>query len=78
MAHDINQLKREFLEHREIEKGSSLKTIENYERYLTRFIEFSQVKNAEDITDDVVREFRLKLNRQSAGTIDWFNDQGQR
>ena len=67
MAHDINQLKREFLEHREIEKGSSLKTIENYERYLTRFIEFSQVKNAEDITDDVVREFRLKLNRQSAG-----------
>ncbi len=67
MATEIDKLKREFLEHLEIEKGSSLKTVENYDRYLTRFFEFTKVKNPEDITDEVVREFRLYLNRQSSG-----------
>ena len=65
MANEIDKLKREFLEYLEIEKGSSLKTIENYERYLNRFFEFTKAKNAKDITDDKVREFRLFLNRQS-------------
>ena len=67
MANEINKLKREFLEYLEIEKGSSLKTVENYERYLTRFFEFSKVKTPKEITDGVVREFRLFLNRQSSG-----------
>lgn len=67
MAQEIEKLKREFLEYLEIEKGSSLKTIENYERYLTRFLEFSKIKKAGEITDSLVREFRLFLNRQSAG-----------
>ena len=44
MATEIDNLKRQFLEHLEIEKGSSLKTIENYERYLTRFFEFTKIK----------------------------------
>ena len=35
---DLWQLKREFLEYGEIEKGQSLLTIENYDRYLTRFL----------------------------------------
>ena len=64
---EIDKLKREFLEHLEIEKGSALRTVENYEHYLTRFFEFTKVKKAEDITDTAVREFRLWLNRQSAG-----------
>ena len=67
MATNIEQLKREFLEYLEIEKGSSLKTIENYERYLNRFLEFAKIKNPKEITDPLVREFRLFLNRQSAG-----------
>lgn len=67
MANEIEKLKREFLEYLEIEKGSSLKTIENYERYLARFLEFSKIKKADEITDSLVREFRLFLNRQSAG-----------
>ncbi|MEI6580764.1 MAG: site-specific tyrosine recombinase/integron integrase [bacterium] len=67
MATEIDALKRQFLEHLEIEKGSSLRTIENYERYLTRFFEFTKVKNPSDITDSSVREFRLFLNRQSSG-----------
>ena len=67
MATEIDNLKREFLEHLEIERGSSLKTVENYERYLTRFFEFGKIKQASDINDAIVREFRLYLNRQSSG-----------
>ncbi len=63
----LEQLKREFLEHLEIEKGSSLKTIENYERYLNRFFVFAKIKNPDEITDYTVKEFRLHLNRQSTG-----------
>lgn len=63
---NINDLKRRFLEYLEIERGRSLKTIENYDRYLQRFITFSNVKQAEDINDENVREFRLWLNRQKS------------
>jgi len=64
MATQIEQLKREFLEHVEIEKGNSLKTVNNYDHYLSRFFEFSKINNPADITDDKIREFRLFLNRQ--------------
>lgn len=64
MATEIDQFKRKFLEYLEIEKGSSLKTVENYERYLNRFFTFAKVEKAKDITDENVREFRLFLNRQ--------------
>lgn len=63
---DLAKLKREFLESIEIEKGNSLKTVENYDRYLSRFFEFSKAKNPSDINDDNIREYRLHLNR-SAG-----------
>ncbi|MDB5194802.1 MAG: recombinase, integrase/recombinase XerD [Parcubacteria group bacterium] len=64
---ELEQLKRQFLEHTEIEKGRAVKTIENYDHYLTRFLDQSKVKRASDITEPVVREFRLWLNRQSTG-----------
>ena len=67
MVSDIEKLKREFLEYLEIEKGSALRTIENYEHYLARFFEFGKIKTVNDITDDSVREFRLWLNRQVTG-----------
>lgn len=60
---ELYRLLREFLEYMEIERGSSLKTVTNYERYLSRFLETTQTAVAKDITDDVVREFRLTLNR---------------
>ena len=65
MATEIDNIKRQFLEYLEIEKGSSLKTVENYESYLTRFFEFGKIKSVKDITDDNIREFRLFLNRQA-------------
>lgn len=63
---DLTKLKREFLEYLEIEKGRSLKTVENYDRYLTRFFKQTGVKNPKDITDEIVRQYRLWLNRQSS------------
>lgn len=64
MTTELEQLKREFLEHVEIEKGNSLKTVNNYDHYLTRFFDFAKVTGPRDITDDKIREFRLYLNRQ--------------
>lgn len=86
MSHNISRYtlymefataKRQFLEYIEIEKGRSLKTVENYDHYLTRFAEDMQIKKVKDISEDTLREFRLRLNRapgvkvrgQSAATM---------
>ncbi len=61
---DVQQMKRQFLEHTEIERGRAVKTIENYDRYLTRFFGQMQITDTSDITEEKVREFRLWLNRQ--------------
>lgn len=63
MATETEKLKREFLEYMEIERGASLKTVANYDRYLTRFFSFTKVDSAKSISDDNIREFRLSLNR---------------
>jgi len=67
----LNEMKREFLEYLEITKGRSVKTIENYDRYLTRFLAFAKTDSPQGITDALIREFRLWLNRQPApeGTL---------
>lgn len=64
MASDLKTLKTQFLEYLEIEKGRSIKTVENYDRYLTRFLTQTKVKEPSRLTDNLVREFRLWLNRQ--------------
>ena len=61
---ELAQLKTEFLEHIEIEKGRSLKTVENYDRYIKRFLGFSKISDPKDITDDLVRKYHVWLNRQ--------------
>jgi len=65
MAQDLEQLKRQFLEYVEIERGRALKTIENYNHYLSIFLEQTKAKKPSDINDNLVREFRLWLNRQT-------------
>lgn len=71
MASDLGLLKTQFLEYLEIEKGRGVKTVENYDRYLKRFFDFAKVKNPSAITEQMVREFRIGLNRSSgtAGTM---------
>ncbi|MEN9390110.1 MAG: hypothetical protein RLZZ283_210 [Candidatus Parcubacteria bacterium] len=63
----LDELKREFLEYCEITKGRSIKTVENYDRYLTRFLQYSKLTDPAAITDATIREYRLWLNRQPAG-----------
>lgn len=66
MVHSLSRLTREFLEYLEISKGRSLKTIENYDRYLSRFLAFAKVEDPGRITDRLVQEFRMHLNRLPA------------
>ncbi len=59
-------LLKDYLDHLEIEKNRSIKTRVNYERYLKRFLEFSKISKPEQISQDLVRQYRLWLNRQPA------------
>lgn len=67
MSHNISELKQQFLEYVEIEKGRSQKTVRNYDQYLNSFIGFAKAKRAEDITSTIMRDYRLWLNRQKTG-----------
>lgn len=67
---DISELVADFLESLEIEKGRSTKTVENYGLYLARFIDLitedfegQEMIKPSDITPEILRRFRLKLNR---------------
>jgi len=60
---NIRSLKNQFLEYLEIERGRSRKTIENYGHYLDKFLDWAAINEPEQITDDLVRSFRVHLNR---------------
>ena len=69
---DISELVADFLESLEIEKGRSTKTVENYGLYLARFIDLitedfegQEMIKPSDITPEILRRYRLKLNRFS-------------
>lgn len=65
---EIEKLAREFLEYGEIEKNQSLLTIRNYEHYLSRFSEYAKsqgVTKMKDISLELVRTYRLMLNRMT-------------
>ena len=64
MAQTLADLKTQFLEYIEIEKGRSVKTVENYDRYLTRFLAHTKAQSPTALTEPMVREFRIWLNRQ--------------
>jgi site-specific recombinase XerD len=53
----------DFIEHLEVEGGRMPKTAENYEFYLNRFIEFAGDIEVAKINSEMVRKFRLWLNR---------------
>ena len=70
---DLKSLRQQFLEHLEVEKGRSLKTVENYDRYINRFLEFAKVSSPSGIDDELVRKYRLFLNREekrNGGNLD--------
>ncbi|OGF82407.1 hypothetical protein A3B18_03620 [Candidatus Giovannonibacteria bacterium RIFCSPLOWO2_01_FULL_46_13] len=59
----LKELHKEYLEYLEIERGRSLKTVENYDRYLKRFFGFAKISSASEIDDEILRKYRLDLNR---------------
>lgn len=56
---------QQFLEYLEIERGRSVNTIANYDFYLRRFLEFSKIKSPGEIDLELVRKYRIWLNRQT-------------
>ena len=53
----------DFIEHLEVEGGRMPKTAENYEFYLNRFVEFAGDITPDQITSELLRKYRLWLNR---------------
>ena len=51
MGDNLQDLKSRFLEYIEIEKGRSLLTVENYDRYLNRFFEFTKTQLNKNINN---------------------------
>lgn len=60
---DISSLAQDYLDYLEIEKNRSRKTRENYERYLSRFLGWADITRTRQITDELVRKYRIWLNR---------------
>ena len=61
----MSALLLDFAEYLEIERGRSSRTSENYTRYLERFLQFAGMDLTVDkITPELVRKYRLWLNRQ--------------
>lgn len=59
----LSDMIMDFIEHLEVERGRSQKTAENYHLYLDRLVEFAGDIEVQKITSELVRKWRLWLNR---------------
>lgn len=59
----VSELILDYIEHLEVEGGRSAKTAENYKLYLERFVEFTSDITVDKITSEIIRKYRLWLNR---------------
>jgi site-specific recombinase XerD len=59
----VSDLLLDYVESIEVEGGRSAKTAENYKLYLERFVEFSDDAKVSAISQELVRKYRLWLNR---------------
>ncbi len=66
----FTKAKTDFLEHLEIEQNRSQKTIANYDHYLTRVVDFAGDIQVANIDSELVRKWRLWLNRLGTNTSD--------
>jgi len=66
----FEKAKTDFLEYLEIEQNRSQKTIQNYDHYLTRLLDFAGDIKVSDIDDEMIRKWRLWLNRLGTNTSD--------
>lgn len=66
----FSKTKTDFLEYLEIEQNRSQKTIANYDHYLTRLLDFAGDINVDNIDSNMVRKWRMWLNRLGTNTSD--------
>lgn len=66
----ISKAKTDFLEYLEIEQNRSQRTIANYDHYLTRLIDFAGDIKISEIDPELIRKWRLWLNRLGTNTSD--------
>lgn len=66
----LSKAKTDFLEYLEIEQNRSQKTISNYDHYLTRLLDFAGEIQISEIDAELVRKWRLWLNRLGTNTSD--------
>jgi site-specific recombinase XerD len=66
----MSELILDYIEHLEVEGGRSAKTAENYRLYLERFVEFTDDTKVGDITSEMIRKYRLWLNRYKNNSDD--------
>lgn len=66
----LSKAKTDFLEYLEIEQNRSQKTIRNYDHYLTRLEDYAGDIKVSDIDSELVRKWRLWLNRLGTNTSD--------
>ena len=59
----MSEILLDYIEHIEVEGGRSAHTAENYTLYLERFIEFTNDIVVDKITSEIIRKYRLWLNR---------------
>lgn len=59
----VSELILDYIESLEVEGGRSAKTAENYKLYLERFVEFTEDIQVQKITAEIIRKYRLWLNR---------------
>ncbi|MFH1405287.1 MAG: site-specific tyrosine recombinase/integron integrase [Patescibacteria group bacterium] len=70
MASLIQKYIREFLEHLEVERGRSPRTICNYDFYLQRFAKWAGQPHPKVISKEMIKKYRLWLNRAAFGRKD--------
>ena len=63
MTHFLSDTIIDFLEYLEVEQNRSQKTIANYHHYLMRFVDFAGDITVDKITTELLRKYRLWLNR---------------
>jgi len=66
----LSDLIMDFVEYIEVEKGRARRTAENYHLYMERLVEFTDNITVEKIDSELVRKYRLWLNR-------YVDDQGR-
>lgn len=66
----FSKAKTDFLEYLEIEQNRSQKTISNYDHYLTRLLDFAGEIKVQEIDSEMIRKWRLWLNRLGTNTSD--------